>query len=1852
MPKARTISKLSRGAATQGVAKLEWRRLEALLIESNWSGLRTWLEQATSLSVINQLSHSDVQLLHVLVDHWPDEPKLGVQAISQTLRGAIEDPARIAQHLLDRASAYPKGGVKTGIALSCAMDLAPAHPDVLHAAAWWFDQCGQTARASSLIGLACTARSHDAQLWASAAWFALNLSNLEEAELAIQCAMQHDARSARVWWLRGLVYKKRGRVTQAQEALIKALQIDPQETAAAQTLGWLMVECERWNEAALWADRALALGVNSTRLELSGRIALHQGRFVQANRDFEQALALDPNRASLIAAQATAQLGLGAMTRAWQQLDHGLALLPGNIDITIALANWHQHQGSWGLARDTLETLVKDAPDHVAVWRALLKTQLRLQAWPQAGHCCHELVRLAPHDAATWRDWAQVEIARRNLPNALQKIDQCLGLNANDGIAQRLRARILMDQGELDAARHQILAGLRKRRTNTALWIELGYVNLQRQRVFAAWRAAQVAFRQQADSLEVWRLRLWCANAIGSAALACEMAERLLQHPDRCPEDDIAATHAFIGQNLLDRAMVCAQRAVLRYPELSDSHAALAATYRRCGQPALERLSLMAAAACVDVKGHVGARLCELAWTHHGVPALDITSTEQTSSTPLPAPSTRAMWTAHASGVVSAALKNWLTGTHRASLSAEQLVECVGVATDLEPVLVDASVVALESALRAEPGSIEIMAQLWRWHSANVLAGRRLLANQPAHLRLQGLAKVLIDPDHWQTPAQHQALISTALHQSESDLGLAWAALVQAYRAGLLTPEDALTRARQWGLSLGIERPVLPPAQSRSTPRRWAWLLPPDHAQAWIDVISLLSTDLCCHLAYVSLEEIAHLKTPPHIAALPLDVSGLTHSLRAHLVDVVVDLAGSQALGTRFVLLQQLVQRPCAVAVVWGDELLAATGIYDTLWINQAQITGQLSENLGVNLAALPNDAWPLPWPNIVSCWQPQADCLPNHQATPLDSSSQSFLWGWVLPDPACLPSDWRLILGLLAQAPTSRVCVLTQSGVSWGVREWLQSLADTMGIGADRWIIRVLGAAQSWGEAISTLKCLLLPSGNTPPAALRAGAAQGCPVLTGPIAAYHHDTKLFVSALGQTDQQASSAQEWTEMCLRWYQSRSHAAAWRTQQCQALAVQACLQPERLQTTLSPLIQAVNDSAISRVPALNPRQALVARLTHRWHCIAPDRLGFNFSQHSAKRVDVSVVMVLFNQIALTRAAVQALADQRGVCFELIVVDNASSDGTADWLQNLKGATILPQSSNLGFLMASNLGAARARGRHILMLNNDAIVHQNALLQAVQTLDQQPQVGAVGARIVLPNGTLQEAGCVCLCDGSTRGLGRGQTPTLPEFAFEREVDFCSGVFLMFRRQAWEQLGGFDTRYAPAYYEDTDFCLRLWARGWSVLYQPRIWVTHLEGASASADSVKAWINKRQRIFARRHAKVLAQRPSAISLRYWRDRFRAAKTPRVLVIDNEVPHSHLGGGLPRAKSVLAAMSPFHLCFYPVWTLHDTWNQVYETVSARTEVILGRGAQGLAEFLRQRQGSFDLIWVSRSPNMKVLVDILNRQPELLGGAQVVYDAEAVFAQRDVLQAQIQGHPMSRLAAARHIGQEIALAQGVRAVVAVSASEAALFRTHGHTDVRLLTHSMTVRSRVPGFHRRGGLLFIGAIHPNTPNEDSLLWFLNEIFPLLKNYMRDPPELTVIGACHSPRLLQMQQAGWRWMGIQDDLTPWYDSARIFVAPTRFAAGVPAKVIEAACQGIPVVATGLLAAQLGWQDNDALAWADDAVAFACKLAQLYQSPKHWATQQRLARQSVGQLADPSTFSSGVQQLVLDVVDVRED
>jgi GT2 family glycosyltransferase len=265
------------------------------------------------------------------------------------------------------------------------------------------------------------------------------------------------------------------------------------------------------------------------------------------------------------------------------------------------------------------------------------------------------------------------------------------------------------------------------------------------------------------------------------------------------------------------------------------------------------------------------------------------------------------------------------------------------------------------------------------------------------------------------------------------------------------------------------------------------------------------------------------------------------------------------------------------------------------------------------------------------------------------------------------------------------------------------------------------------------------------------------------------------------------------------------------------------------------------------------------------------------------VRLSVIVVAYNCRALLRGCLESLelaSDELEL--ELIVVDNASSDGTAAMVrERFPGVKLIASEENIGFARANNLALASSSGERLLFLNPDTVVPRGSLARALAALEARPAVGMLGVKLVKPDGTLDHAakrGFPTPLSSLYHFVGLTRlAPRSPRFAQYTSghvdpgetapVDAVNGAFMLVRREALEDVGPMDEEFW-LYMEDLDWCYRFWQAGWQVLYWPGASIVHLKGGSSP--SGRSWranhaFHRGMWLFYRKH--YMAERPPLVT-------------------------------------------------------------------------------------------------------------------------------------------------------------------------------------------------------------------------------------------------------------------------------------------------------------------------------------------------------------------------------------------------
>jgi GT2 family glycosyltransferase/glycosyltransferase involved in cell wall biosynthesis len=596
--------------------------------------------------------------------------------------------------------------------------------------------------------------------------------------------------------------------------------------------------------------------------------------------------------------------------------------------------------------------------------------------------------------------------------------------------------------------------------------------------------------------------------------------------------------------------------------------------------------------------------------------------------------------------------------------------------------------------------------------------------------------------------------------------------------------------------------------------------------------------------------------------------------------------------------------------------------------------------------------------------------------------------------------------------------------------------------------------------------------------------------------------------------------------------------------------------------------------------------------------------------------VSVVIPVYDHIAHTLACLRAIATHPPTLpCEVIVVDDGSSDATTQWLPQVAGLRYHRRVSNGGFIAACNDGIALAHGDYVVLLNNDTVPQPGWLDALVSTFIAHPDTGLAVAQLVYPDGRLQESGAVVFADGSAWSYGRFESAQDPRYRYVREIDYGSGAAIMLPRALLKQLGGLDTRYAPAYYEDTDLAFAVRAAGHRTRVQPASLVVHDEGTSNGTDTgsgIKAYQVRNQGVFAAKWAQALASQlargevPSpALLHRHQR---------QVLVLDEAVPQPDRDSASLRQFNLIRMLveAGAHVVFVP--TLREHGGRHTEALQQLgVEVWYAPYLQGIGSWLREHGHRFNVVLLVRHHVAHACLPLL---ASFAPQARTVFDTVDLHYLRERRGAEIAGDANLLREAERTRERELQVMARVDVTLLVSEAEQRQLREDApqvHTDLLSNLHDLAG----PGlpWSQRRDLVFVGGFrHP--PNLDAMRWFIGEVFPRVRETLADVT-LHCIGIDVPDELQTLADArpGVVMHGHVPDLAPYMDNVRVAVAPLRFGAGVKGKVNLSMAHGQPVVATTCGVEGMHLRDGEDVLVADEATAFADTVIRLYQDENLW-------------------------------------
>ena len=624
--------------------------------------------------------------------------------------------------------------------------------------------------------------------------------------------------------------------------------------------------------------------------------------------------------------------------------------------------------------------------------------------------------------------------------------------------------------------------------------------------------------------------------------------------------------------------------------------------------------------------------------------------------------------------------------------------------------------------------------------------------------------------------------------------------------------------------------------------------------------------------------------------------------------------------------------------------------------------------------------------------------------------------------------------------------------------------------------------------------------------------------------------------------------------------------------------------------------------------------------------------------------VSLVIPVHSGATLTQRCLEAIRDNTSeVSYEVVIVDDAADAETKALLPKVRGAKIVTNEANAGYQESVRRGAAEARGEWLVLCNNDIQPQLGWLVSMLACAQSADDIGIVTPKYLYPDYSLNEAGGVIWRDGTGGNYGRGDAPGDFRYEFRREVDYGSAAALMVSADFWRDVGGFDRRFAPMYYEDTDLCFQARERGLRVMFEPRANVIHIEGGTAGTDVTQGpkryqEIN-RLKFVEKWRLRLDEQLPASEH-----NERRAAnrdRGPHVLIIDHRVPMPDRDSGSLRMRGMIRALQELgcRVTFFPE-DRHLVLPYTLELLSAGVEVLYDDF--DIPDELAEIGPGLALVICSRPHTTSKFLDLIR---DCAPTAPVVYDTVDLHwlreGRRAAARAGSEGVALGpRALALREI--ELALIRATDATLVVSPDERAQVELDAPgAVVRVVPNVNEVRERVPPAAGRSGVIFIGGFE-HVPNIDAAMRLVHNVMP--KVWERMPGVIVkLIGGEAPPEIEALASPLVDVTGWVHDVEPLFGSAVAMVAPLSYGAGLKGKVTHALAEGLPVVTTTVGAEGLGAVDGQDLLIGGDDDELARHIVQLIEDPELWARLSAAGQRLVAERCSPEVMSAALGELL---------
>lgn len=495
-------------------------------------------------------------------------------------------------------------------------------------------------------------------------------------------------------------------------------------------------------------------------------------------------------------------------------------------------------------------------------------------------------------------------------------------------------------------------------------------------------------------------------------------------------------------------------------------------------------------------------------------------------------------------------------------------------------------------------------------------------------------------------------------------------------------------------------------------------------------------------------------------------------------------------------------------------------------------------------------------------------------------------------------------------------------------------------------------------------------------------------------------------------------------------------------------------------------------------------------------------------------------------------------------------------------------------------------------YILFLSDDIEVAPSFMKPMISILESDHKHGVVAGKVISKSGKeIIHAGGITIPGAEPFIRGLGEDPDKPEYSYVRTVDTAHSNFHMVRREILERLSS--SKYQNL--SSLQYFRKIKEFEYKIVYQPKA-VASLSTRKSTETLLSQNIN----------SLTLDSKPTILR--------NIDKKAQILILDDYIPAIRYGSGFPRLYEMLICLANlgYAVTFFPVG------NPI--KIQPETDVLQQKGIEvfyesysNLSKFLQDRKNFYDIVIISRP---HVFQNFVYQVKAHFPNAVLIYDAEALFYTRNIMKAKLKGEINIDEIALKERRKELELISIADLVISVSEIERDLMAKNStQPNIEVWGHVQKTHHSNVSYNEREGILFVGSFFAGSgsPNEDAAVYFVREIFPEIKNQLKC--KLFIVGSDPTQTIKELSSPDIEVTGFVEDLGTYFNTCRINVIPTRFAAGIPLKLLDAMSYGVPTVTTKIIAQQLDLKNNFHLLVAEDKNDFINKVIHLYSNEDLW-------------------------------------